>query len=456
VRNDAHLAATNTRCWWSGFYFVLVTIPIFIYDGLALFFYTLVLFPAFARMAFYYFWVADRNVVRYGRKSQRQTLDIYWPTSTTSTSSSTVDASCECNHTNGSCLQCRLLGGHQSNCSSSFNRNEKIQQRLQSDPRPILVFVCGGAWMIGYKMWGALLARILTHTGMTVVLPDYRNYPFWGAVPDQVQDIELALQWLFSQITPPTTADIGNNVELTTAPIPARRKVILVGQSAGGHLVMTLLLRKVLRSSMSAPPPASSVVTSPFLASDLTGLIVLSAPLDLQDVYTSTFRKHGLSESFMRNMFHPAGMSDYNPLQLLEQMQQPAMENPLTLLPPIKVYHGNRDRTVPCQGSIRFVELFQQLLASDSTLDDEERISFHTYEGWSHTDPILEGPMDADHRFHSDIFAAVRGWISMTDIDESAHPDSKNIHWPDESTSPVMKRLCPHLLVRMGRVCMPF
>jgi acetyl esterase/lipase len=468
VRSDANHAATatNARGWWSCFYFIFFTLPIFLYDGLALFFYTLVLLPAFARMAFYYFWIADRNVIRYDCKSRRQTMDIYWPTIVTP-SPLTINTPCPCNDSN--CLECRLLDGHDSIPSPlSADRNERIRQRLRSDPRPILVFVCGGAWMIGYKMWGALLARVLTHTGMTVILPDYRNYPFWGTVPDQVQDIEMALQWLFSQLDSPATSEILDDVDSADTVNSTRRKIILVGQSAGGHLVMTLLLRKVLYpfiSSLSSTarstemlPPRNDDNANKFLASDLTGLIVLSAPLDLHDVYTCTFRKHGLSESFMRGMFHPAVMSDYDPLQLLEQARQSTfMENPLNLLPPIKVYHGSRDRTVPYQGSVRFVELFKQLSASDSTLHDEQRISFHMYEGWSHTDPILEGPMDADHRFHSNIFAAARDWIRADDDDDgSAHPDSKNIHWPDEATSPVMKRLCPHFLVRMGRFCMPF
>ncbi len=35
----------------------------------------------------------------------------------------------------------------------------------------------GGAWTIGYKAWGAILARRLSERGMLVVCLDYRNYP---------------------------------------------------------------------------------------------------------------------------------------------------------------------------------------------------------------------------------------------------------------------------------------
>jgi acetyl esterase/lipase len=414
--------------------------------------------------------------------------------------------------------------------SPSMDQNEeKIRQRLQMDHRPIIVFVCGGAWMIGYKMWGALLARVLTHTGMTVILPDYRNYPFWGTIPNQVQDIDMVLQWIFSRIdpttspssttTPPSTTTTANEI-LDNVPvypasdvtIPAttrrRRKVILVGQSAGGHLVMTLVLRKVLNLDIisstpeslpaantvtdvpNTPPPRTTTTNNdnsstrqPYLVSDLTGVIVLSAPLDVQNVYSSTFRKHGLSESFMKSMFFPSNRNEYDPLQLLQQIIQQQQQQQLSgaennslrteLVPPIKVYHGNCDRTVPYEGSIRFVELFQQQLSTTTSLEEEENssggISFHMYEGWSHTDPILEGPMDADHRFHYDIVTTVQDWIRKADNNDNAdvnrftNPNSNNnnynIHWPgdEEATSlPVMKRLCPHFLIQMGRFCMPF
>lgn len=43
----------------------------------------------------------------------------------------------------------------------------------------------GGIWIIGYKAWGLLLARILACHGILVVLPDYRNFP-QGAVQETV------------------------------------------------------------------------------------------------------------------------------------------------------------------------------------------------------------------------------------------------------------------------------
>ena len=43
--------------------------------------------------------------------------------------------------------------------------------------RPVVVFVTGGAWIIGYKAWGALLGKRLSDAGIITVLLDYRNFP---------------------------------------------------------------------------------------------------------------------------------------------------------------------------------------------------------------------------------------------------------------------------------------
>jgi hypothetical protein len=54
----------------------------------------------------------------------------------------------------------------------------------------------GGAWIIGYKAWGALLAKRLSLAGAVVCCLDYRNFP-------QVQDAKpcrRTLQLIWVQI----------------------------------------------------------------------------------------------------------------------------------------------------------------------------------------------------------------------------------------------------------------
>jgi prenylcysteine alpha-carboxyl methylesterase len=64
---------------------------------------------------------------------------------------------------------------------------------------PVVVFLSGGAWIIGYKAWGALMGRVLSSYGILVVTPDYRNFP-QGLLPDMIQDANVALEWVFDNI----------------------------------------------------------------------------------------------------------------------------------------------------------------------------------------------------------------------------------------------------------------
>jgi len=354
-------------------------------------------------------------------------------------------------------------------------------------------------------MWGALLARILAASGMTVVVPDYRNYP-WGTVPEAVDDVESALQWTLDHMASEPlseeaeqkesessgTEDITEASPLTeveearATPCESRRKknLVVVGQSAGGHLVTTLLLRKAVEQLNTPETPNENNPDTPssspsFVASDVSGLISLSAPFHLEAMQ-DTFRRHGLGEHLVDRMFD-GRRDNYDPFVILQQANEMATspennDNRLgDFLPPIRVYHGTRDKTVPFQGSVDFVE---QLQAHNVAA------TYHSYDGWSHTDPIrtffvivfcwkielllfliashlfplslrltVEGPMVADHRFHRDIFDSVLEWTP------SSSRSLSSPSWPGEGADrppPVMRKLCPHFLIKLGHFFMPF
>ena len=75
----------------------------------------------------------------------------------------------------------------------------------------------GGAWIIGYKLWCALIGRGLSSMGVLTIVPDYRNFP-QGDVQDMVSDIVAAVRW-----THKNARQYGGNPE----------KMVLAGQSAG-------------------------------------------------------------------------------------------------------------------------------------------------------------------------------------------------------------------------------
>lgn len=53
--------------------------------------------------------------------------------------------------------------------------------------------------IIGYKMWGALMARTLVPFGIMVVIPDYRNFPQTN-VEGMIDDADRAVEWTLQNI----------------------------------------------------------------------------------------------------------------------------------------------------------------------------------------------------------------------------------------------------------------
>jgi len=62
-----------------------------------------------------------------------------------------------------------------------------------------VAFVTGGAWIIGYKGWGALLGRRLAERGIIVACIDYRNFP-QGTIGDMVEDASQGISFVCNNI----------------------------------------------------------------------------------------------------------------------------------------------------------------------------------------------------------------------------------------------------------------
>lgn len=370
-------------------------IPFLLRDVFRLACFVIALSPGFLRFFWYYVWTSHRIVRRYGNKSWRQSLDVYLPI------------------------------------------REKQQDGLLA---PVVVFYTGGAWVIGYKMWGALMARALTAAGIVVVIPDYRNYPC-ARVPHMVQDVESSLKWVKLHIR-----EHGGD----------SNKIVIVGQSAGGHLACTWLLKRAVELSSSEQDggakqhqceekveeingPLLTTRTTELRPTDFKGFISLSAPYDL-NAMQSTFHRHGLDEDIVDRVFDSQG-NDYTPSQILDKWKRrtrttsQSRSSLSTSLPPILIMHGTNDKTVPYHGSKEF---YQQLLHYTTNID------FTTYQGWSHTDGILEMPMNANHRFHKDVFDSVQHWTN-----------SPELIWPQDDPI-IANRLCPRYLIKWGQSANPF
>jgi len=421
------------------------------------------LLPAFIRFGWYYWVSSDRKVVCYRSKEEggcsRHFADVY---------------------------------GSRTSATNGDGRDETL--------KPVVVFLTGGAWIIGYKMWGALLARALTPFGIIVVIPDYRNFPH-ARVDGMVDDVDRSVQWTLEHI-----GHFGGD----------RDKVVLVGQSAGAHLGSCVVLIRCLMEldpalgrelypkiaeratsyNLSSRSLSSSCSgSSPSSESEppsIKGFVPVSGPYDLIRM-RKTFHEHGLDKNLVSAIFNGGkdgkGVERYSPAHILgrcveaqkareasaAEKDSKADEGNLKekdegeeanrtaigdILPPIKLLHGTADGTVPVRECTEFAALLQSACASASSdaassdADDDNvalRVDTLLYDNWSHTDPILEGPFEGDQRFHQEVYDLVREWTLK---DGTNAEDTPLIPFDDDH--PACRPVCPRILIRMGRFFNPF
>ncbi|CAI7871863.1 unnamed protein product, partial [Closterium sp. NIES-54] len=162
--------------------------------------YSLLLMPGFLQVMWYYFFSPNvRRSISYGRLP-RNSLDIFVPASPS------------------------------------------------PRPRPVVIFITGGAWIIGYKAWGTLLAQALEERGVIVASIDYRNFP-QATVSGMLDDVTRGIGWVLQNIH-----RYGGD--------PSR--VHLAGQSAGAHLSSVAIIRQALMRASEAPPSEQQHNLSPF------------------------------------------------------------------------------------------------------------------------------------------------------------------------------------------------
>lgn len=332
---------------------------------------------------------------------------------------------------------------------------------------PVVVFISGGAWIIGYKAWGALMGRVLSCFGVVVVMPDYRNFP-QGILPDMVEDATRALQWVF------------DNIHLFGGD---RDNVTLIGQSAGAHISMCALLEQVerkeqailsghrSRSGSIVSSSHSSLMSSDFLPDAMTRTLSSSSNLSLQscesvestltrpptwelkqirsfigisgpynmEASLATFHRHGFDKGVVeRIMAHR--LAYYSPsLRLLAKSELREYNRALDDFPPVYLFHGTADKTVNWQSTEQLTRALEAC-----------RIPVKTrfFEGKTHTDPIIEDPICGDDFLLNDIVAIMK---------ERAPVDSRTGR-PVFALGEIApeKRYYPTPLVRLARLVNPF
>ncbi|RLN47170.1 hypothetical protein BBJ28_00015903 [Nothophytophthora sp. Chile5] len=398
--------------------------------ALRLIWFVMLLLPAIVKVAVYWFVDEDvhKNII-YGLNG-RNLLDVY-----------TVPRSQE---TDPQSLA-QKSGKTRSTSVASATSASYMEARY-----PVVVFVSGGAWIIGYKAWGALMGRVLSALGVVVVMPDYRNFP-QGVVPEMVEDTTRALQWVF------------DNVHLFGGD---RDNVHLVGQSAGAHIAMCTLLEQIerkrhaaSRAASQASSPSSSLggmgnssdcesvesvcaLTQPptWELRQIRSYIGISGPYNME-ASIATFHRHGFDRAVVeRIMAHR--LAYYSPsLRLLALSELPTRTRQTLLqdFPPCFLFHGTADKTVSWRSSEQFAVALKACHVP---------VKARFFEGKTHTDPIIEDPIVGDDFLLDDVMAILS---ARAPIDPHTGKPRYEL-----GARPQEKRYYPKVLVRMARKMNPF
>ncbi|KAL5202517.1 hypothetical protein ABZP36_013469 [Zizania latifolia] len=324
---------------------------------LALIIYAILLMPGFIRVGYYYFFSRQvcRSVV-YGEQP-RNRLDLYIPRDNTKSS-------------------------------------------------PVVAFVTGGAWIIGYKAWGALLGRRLAERGIIVACIDYRNFP-QGTISDMVSDASDGISFVCD-----TVASYGGDPN----------QIYLMGQSAGAHIAACALLEQAAKESRGEPISWS--------ATQIKAYFGLSGGYNIQNL-VDHFHERGLYRSiFLSIMEGEESLPRFSP-EIAAKKSNPET---IALLPQIVLLHGTDDHSIPSSASEIFVGVLKQAGAKAKLL---------LYEGKTHTDVFLQDPL----RGGKD--QLVEDVISVIHADDAVAREK-------DALAPIPERLVAEWQIKLARQISPF
>ncbi|XP_044468540.1 isoprenylcysteine alpha-carbonyl methylesterase ICME-like isoform X2 [Mangifera indica] len=320
--------------------------------------YAMLLLPGFLQVGYYYFFSSQvRRSIVYGDQP-RNRLDLFLPT----------------------------------------NNAEQV---------PVVVFVTGGAWIIGYKAWGSLLGRQLAERNIIVACIDYRNFP-QGTISDMVNDVSEGISFVCNNI-----ADYGGDP----------KRIYLMGQSAGAHISSCAVLEQTIKESRGE--------STSWSVSQLKAYFGLSGGYNLFNL-VDHFHNRGLYRSIFLSIME--GEESFEQFSPEVRIKDPCIRDAVSFLPPIILFHGTSDYSIPSDASKTFVDALRAVGAKAELI---------LYEGKTHTDLFLQDPLRGGK---DDLFDHIVSVIHADDKEALAN----------DAMAPPRKRLVPEILLRMAGHISPF
>ncbi|KAI6670497.1 hypothetical protein NL676_005382 [Syzygium grande] len=275
------------------------------------------------------------------------------------------------------------------------NRLDLHLPKNMDGPKPVVAFVTGGAWIIGYKAWGALLGKQLAERDIIVACIDYRNFP-QGTISDMVNDASEGI------------------------PICL---IYLMGQSAGAHIAACALVDQAVKESRG-----ESISWS---LSQIKAYFGLSGGYNLFSL-VDHFHNRGLYRSIFLSIME--GEKSFKQFSPEVKVQDPSIRNAASLLPPILLFHGTGDYSIPSDASKNFGATLQNVGAKAEVV---------LFDGKTHTDLFLQDPLRGGE---DELFDHLVAFIHADDPEAQAR----------DATAPPRTRLVPELLLWLARRMSPF
>jgi len=199
--------------------------------------------------------------------------------------------------------------------------------------KPVVIFIHGGAWIVGDKIKYSKIGTLLVEEGYIGVLPNYILFPF-GSFEDMVDDVYKAVEWTY------------NNIEKYGGD---KSKIILSGHSAGAHLAALTTIKSTLKLENQdedlEPLP------------ELSKLVLFNGPFDFDDYdsITNFFTQsgevdHGIAEKLISKIFRS---KDIGPTDILRRIKEKSIAN--LGVSKVNVFYADQDKLVPEKSANNFI-----------------------------------------------------------------------------------------------------
>ncbi|XP_068642177.1 isoprenylcysteine alpha-carbonyl methylesterase ICME-like isoform X2 [Aristolochia californica] len=226
------------------------------------------------------------------------------------------------------------------------------------EPKPVVAFITGGAWIIGYKAYGALLGLELAERDIIVACIDYRNFP-QGTISDMVKDVSSGISFVCNNI-----AEFGGDPN----------RIYLIGQSAGAHIAACTLLDQAFKESGEGESVTWSI-------SQIKAYFGISGGYNILNL-VDHFHSRGLYRSILLSIMEGEQyLHRFSPeIMVLDRR----IKDAISCLPFIVLFHGTADYSIPSDASKTFANALQKVGA---------KVGLILYEGKTHTDLCLQDPL---------------------------------------------------------------